>query len=131
MSWPRNLFPPGQHPTDCHGPPVADVPDDAELTAACAAFDVLEWRYRATVSDADAGSPEDIAADAERDRIVEAQRPLVAVMVEQRAVTQEGQAARARSLILWAPDLMAEGPGDTAECLTYAVLRDLIGEARS
>jgi len=126
MSWPRNLFPSGRHPTDYHGPSIPDEPD-AELIAACAAFDVLERQYRAIVSDAAAGSLEDLAADAERARLVEAQRPLVAIMVDRRAVTREGQVARAMSLILWAPELMEEGPGDTVECLTYAVLRDLIG----
>ncbi len=90
-----------------------------------------ELHASASAAVAAAGSPEDLAADAERARLVEAQRPLVAIMVDRKALTREGQAARARSLILWGPELMEEGPGDTAECLTYAVLRDLIGETRS
>lgn len=131
MSWPRNLFPPRQHPTDHHGPSIPDEPDDAELIATCAAFDDLERRYRASFSDARPGSPDDIAGDAERARLVEAQRPLVDIMTGRQALTREGQVARARSLILWAPEMMEEGPGDTAECLTYAVLRDLVAEVGS
>ncbi len=130
--WPRNLFPPGQHPTDCHGPSIPDEPDDSELIAACAGFDALERAYVATyATDIPESTPEWTAAEAERDRLLAAEKPFLARMTELRAITLEGQTARARSLILWAPDLVGDGTGDTIGCLTHAVLRDLIGEARS
>ncbi|MGI4802516.1 MAG: hypothetical protein ACRYG8_52495 [Janthinobacterium lividum] len=49
-------------------------------------------------------------------------------MTELRATTHEGRVARARSLIEFWPDMMADGEGTTVECLTYATLRDLVGE---
>ena len=70
---------------------------DAELLAACAAFDALEAAYRATDFRAVPYTPEAIAAEAEQDRIAAAQKPLVARMTKLRAVTQEGRMARARS----------------------------------
>lgn len=97
---------------------------DAELLAACAAFDALEAAYRATDFRAEPYTP----AEAEQDRITAAQRPLVARMTELRAVTHEGRLARARSLIGWWPEIMTDGEGTTGECLTYATLRDLVGE---
>ncbi|MGI4941842.1 MAG: hypothetical protein ACRYHQ_14990 [Janthinobacterium lividum] len=106
----------------------ASASPDAELLAACAAFDALEGAYRATNFRAEPYTPEATAAEAEQDRITAAQRPLVARMTELRAVTHEGRVARARSLIGWWPDVMADGEGTTGECLTYATLRDLVGE---
>ncbi|MGI4944849.1 MAG: hypothetical protein ACRYHQ_30550 [Janthinobacterium lividum] len=102
---------------------------DAELLAACAAFDALEGAYRATDFRAEPHTPEATAAEAEQDRITAAQRPLVARMTELRAVTHEGRVARARSLIGWWPEVMADGEGTLGECLTYATLRDLVGAA--
>ena len=106
----------------------ADHPD-AELLAACAAFDELERAYIATDFEAHTGSPEDIAAEAGRDCLRDAQDPLLARMVELRATTREGMMARARSLILWDGEVMQED-GPLAEFtntkLTRAVLRDLL-----
>ena len=99
---------------------------DAELLEACSAFDVLERAYVAAGGDHDAGSPEELTADAERRRIADAQEPLVDRMCELRAVTREGQVARARSLALWDAELMKPGSGDTGQCLTQAIVRDLL-----
>ena len=114
------------------GAKLADNPD-AELITACAAFDALERAYVTTyATDIPEGTSEWAAAEAERDRLLAAEKPFLDRMTELRAVTLEGQAARARSLVLWAPDLVSEGTtGDTIGLLTHAVLRDLIGEARS
>ncbi|MGI4793264.1 MAG: hypothetical protein ACRYG8_04100 [Janthinobacterium lividum] len=108
--------------------PSPAIPD-TELLAACAAFDALEAAYRATDFRAEPHTPEATAAEIEQDRITAAQRPLVARMTELRAITHEGRVARARSLIGWWPEVMADGEGTTGECLTYATLRDLVGEA--
>lgn len=104
------------------------VSPDAELLAACAAFDTLEAAYHATNFRAEPYTPEADAAEAEQGRIAAAQEPFVARMTELRAVTHEGRVARARSLIGWWPEIMADGEGTTGECLTYATLRDLVGE---
>ena len=101
---------------------------DADLLAACAAFDVLERAYRATDFGCTPYTPEDLANDAERDRISAAQWPLIERMTELRATTRAGQVARARSLALWRPELLESGPGDISECLTSAIVRDLVGE---
>ncbi len=106
----------------------APTSPDAELLAACAAFDALEASYRATDFRTEPCTPEADAAEAEQHRITAAQEPLVARMTELRAVTHEGRVARARSLIGWWPEVMADGEGTTGECLTYATLRDLVGE---
>ena len=107
--------------------PVIASPD-AELLAACAAFDVLEAAYRATDFNAVPHTPEAYTADAEQDRISAEQRPLVVRMTELRATTHEGRMARARSLVASWPEIMADGEGSTLECLTYAIVRDLMGE---
>ena len=100
---------------------------DAELLETCSAFDVLERAYVAAGGNHDAGSPEELTADAERRRIRDAQEPLVDRMCELRAVTREGQVARARNLALWDAELMKDGTDDTGQCLTAAIVRDLIG----
>ena len=103
------------------------VAPDADLLAACAAFDDLERAYQATGFNHAVRSPEDEAAEAERWRVSAAQDQLVERMCELRAVTRAGQAARARSLALWDGELMKDGTGDTGALLTAAIVRDLIG----
>lgn len=102
---------------------------DADLLAACAAFDALERAYIAVPGDFWPDTPEERASEAERERISAAQDPLVERMCELRAFTREGQAARARSLALWDAELMKPGPGDTGTWLTAAIVRDLISDA--
>ena len=92
----------------------------------CAAFDELERGYIATGGDHGTELPEQAAADAEQARIPEVRVPLVARMVKVGAVTREGMAARARSLALWDADPMKDGTVGTGECLTYAIVRDLV-----
>ncbi len=97
---------------------------DAALLAACAAFDELEQAYVATHS-GPVVLTESVAAESERDRLSDAQEPLVARMCELRAVTKEGQAARARSLALWDVELFKEAwQEDTGDRLTAAIVRD-------
>ena len=101
---------------------------DAELLAACAALDELERAYCATDFGCEPESPADLAADAERERLSDAQGPFVDRICELRALTREGQAARARSLVFWKPCLIKDNSGGcTDDRLIYAVLRDLIG----
>jgi hypothetical protein len=101
---------------------------DADLLEACAAFDVLERAFIAVGGNQPAGSPEEAAADAEREGLRGAQWPLVGRMSELRAVTREGQAARARSLALWDGELLNQGrkDRDAGEELTAAIVRDLL-----
>lgn len=107
------------------GPTAARHPD-AALLAACDAFYDLEGAYLATGFGHEIGSSEEAAADAEQERLSLAQAPLVARMCELRAVTREGQAARARSLALWDAELMKPGKVYTNDRLMAAIVRDLL-----
>ena len=110
------------------GPVIAAEHLDAELIAACAALDKLEQAVCATGFNHEPNSPADLVADAERERLCDAQAPFVDRMCELRALTREGQAARARSLVFWMPSLIKDNPsGCTDDRLMCAVLRDLIG----
>ena len=99
---------------------------DADLLKTCAAFDALEREYLATGFGHEIGSLAEAVAETEQERISEAQRVLVARMCDLQAVTREGMAARAHSLALWDAELMKDGPGDIGECLTAAIVRDLL-----
>ena len=98
---------------------------DADLLEACAAFDVLERAYIALGGDYAPGSPEEDASEAERERLYEAQQPLVDRICDVRAFTIEGQLARARSLALWDAELM-KPQKDTGGWFTQAIVRDLL-----
>ena len=100
---------------------------DVDLFAACAEFDALERAYLATGFSHDTRTPEGVAVEAEQARIQREQDPLVDRICALRAVTREGQAARARSLVLWDAELM-KPQGDIAGQLTQAIVRDLIEE---
>jgi hypothetical protein len=99
---------------------------DAALLEACAAFDELEHAYLATIGGYSAGSPEEVAAEAEQERISTPQAPLMARMIDLPAVTREGQVARAHSLALWDAELM-KPKDDIIGQFTQAIVRDLIG----
>ncbi len=99
---------------------------DAELLKVCAAFDALERQYLATDFGQPSRSPKGAAAEAERDRLHNAQRPLVNRMCQLRAVTREGHAARARSYALWDAEMM-KPQHDIEGLFTQAIVRDLIG----
>ncbi len=100
---------------------------DAELLALCRTFDELQRQYLATDFDCDTGSPADLAAEAERDRLEKAQDPLVDRIAEIQATTLEGVAARARSLVGWDLELLREDRevGTGAE-MARAVFGDLL-----
>ena len=98
---------------------------DAELLAACAEFDRLERGYLALGFGYDEETPEGASIEAEQSRLAEEQELLVDRICELRAVTREGQAARARSLALWDAELM-KPQYDIAGRLTQAIVRDLI-----
>ena len=129
--WPRNLFPPGQHPADCHGLAIPDEPNDAELIALCAQLDALEREYLATDFGAMPNTPADDYAEAERDRIADAQQPLVDAICARPPQTTAGAVAVAQSLALWDGDLFRNsGPdGYTNERLVAVLVRGLMGRA--
>ena len=111
-------------------PVMEAMSPDAELLEVCAAFDVLERAYATSCADLPVSGPECDASEIEQGRIYDEQQPLVARMCELRAITREGQAARARSLATWHPELTWPGQsGDTGRRLTIAIVRDLIGGA--
>jgi len=129
--WPRNLFPPGQHPADAHGPRIPDAPDDAELIALCAQLDALEREFLATDFGAKPDTPADDHAEAERARIADAQVPIVDAICARPPQTAAGAVAVAHSLALWDGDLFRNsGPdGYTNERLVAVLVRGLMGRA--
>ncbi len=62
-------------------------------------------------------------------RLSNAQDPLVSHICDLRAVTREGQVARARSLALWDAELM-KPQKDTGGWFTQAIVRDLLAGGR-
>ena len=97
----------------------AAVCDDAEIHAACTALDKLEHEYRALAEVDDQST--------RQDEISEEQRPFIEILSNTRARTIAGIQAKARSLVLWAPDLLVDAGGDMIEDMTSSVLEDLIG----
>ncbi len=129
--WPRNLFPLGQHPADCHGPAIPDAPDDADLIALCAQLDALEHEFAATDFSAKPDTPADNHAEAERARITDAQAPIVDAICARPPQTAAGAVAVAHSLALWDAELFRNGgpDGDTNERLVAVLVRGLTGRA--
>ncbi len=101
---------------------------DAELIAACAAFDALERQSLATFRTIDDIDGQD-AGDAERDRISKLQEPHLDRILDLRATTITGVQAKARSLALEDQELLKPGPGDRRDCLISSIVEDLIGES--
>jgi hypothetical protein len=99
---------------------------DAELVAACAAFDALEVQVQAIDAE---DHPVDSLKPAEAERIRRQQRPLLARICATRARTAQGVRARAATLALYDPDVLAPTSPCWDELLTSAVVRDLLGEA--
>ena len=78
---------------------------NADLIAACAAFDVLEQAYiEAATHEGPIGSEVEQIRQDDCARIAAKQETLIADIVELRATTPAGHAARARSLLLWEGD---------------------------
>ena len=100
---------------------------DAELLQTCAVFDEMERASLATFQGQEPGSAEETAAETERERLSEAQEPLVERMCELEAISREGMAARARSLALWDAELMKPDRCFIGDRLTAAIVRDLTG----
>ncbi len=106
--------------------PVVAHPD-AELIAECAAFDVLERRYRATF-DGVQTNEEWNAGDAERDRIHDQQELHYERITTMEAKTLEGLRAKARTAALENPELLKEDQGSRGGNLMLSIISDLIGE---
>jgi len=105
--WPRDIFPPGQHPLDCHGPSIPDEPDDDALLDLIARFNALEHRVNAHF---DEDGPFYIEDQPERDAANEPlrgqQEALLRRICATRAVTHEGTVAKAQMLHLWDDDVV-------------------------
>jgi len=129
--WPRNLFPPGQHPADAHGARIPDEPDDADLIALCAQLDALEREFLATDFGAMPNTPADDHAEAEQARIADAQAPIVDAICARPPQTAGGAVAVAHSLALWDGDLFRQGGPDgyTNKRLVAVLVRSLTGRA--
>jgi len=129
--WPRNLFPPGQHPADAHGPKIPDAPDDAELIALCAQLDALEREFIATDGSAKPYTAAADHAEAEQARITDAQAPIVDAICAKPPQTVAGAVAVAHSLALWDGELFRNGgpDGDTNDRLVAALVGGLTGRA--
>ncbi len=111
--------------------PAMSAHPDAELIALCAKLDVLEREYLATDFGAMPHTFADDHAEAERDRIAEAQQPLVDAICARPPQTTAGAVAVARSLALWDGDLFRQGGPDgcTNDRLVAALVGGLTGRA--
>jgi len=112
--------------------PVAPNPD-AELVALCAQMDDLEREFLATDFGAMPNTPEGDHAEAEQDRLLVAQEPIVDAICNLPCTTHEGAVAVARSLALWDAEFFKRGgPGDyTNRRLMVALVRGLTGRAKA
>ncbi len=100
---------------------------DADLLEACAEFDTWQRRYLATDFEvAGDDTPEGQVEAAKQREFLDASDPALDRICEMRAVTREGQAARARSLALWDQELMKPDKDYTGDRLTQAIVRDLL-----
>ena len=89
------------------GSPASTVASPgAELLKVCTEFDRLERASLATFQGHSFGSPEEAAGQIERERIANAQEPLVDRIFDLQADTLEGRAKRARSYALWDAEIM-------------------------
>lgn len=102
---------------------------DAELIALCAEFDILEREFLATDFGAEADTPAGDHADAEQERIQEAQTELADRICGMRIDTLDGARALARTMALNNLDLFrrASPDGCTNERLVGALVGGLIG----
>ncbi len=104
---------------------------DAELIALCAQLDTLEQEFLATDFGAMPNTPEGDRAEAEQDRIADAQAPIVDAICARPPQTPAGAVAVAHSLVLWDAELFREGGPDgcTNKRLVAALVRGLTGRA--
>lgn len=104
----------------------AELADDADLLAACAAFDDLERQWRAAIQ---VGSKDNAKVDeaaAQANRIQEQQRPHLDAMLDLPCTTLAGAAAIARSLELWDAELMRGGNGYVNDLLVRKLVESLL-----
>jgi hypothetical protein len=98
---------------------------DAELIALCARFDALEREKLAWHAAHD--DPSDDEMDAAIDPLNEQQKELIDPILDARAVTPAGFIARAKSILLWAPDFTPEDAHEGWHTqMAGALIRDLI-----
>lgn len=104
---------------------------DAELIGLCAQLDTLEQEFLATDFGALPNTPEGAHAEAEQDRLLAAQEPIVDAICNLPCTTHEGAIAVARSLALWDAEFFKRGGPDdyTNNRLIVALVRGLIGRA--
>ncbi len=104
---------------------------DAELIAQCARLDALEREFLATDFNAMPNTPEGDHAEAEQDRIADAQAPIVDAICARPAQTPAAAVAVAHSLALVDADLFRRGGPDgyPNDRLIAALVRGLIGRA--
>ena len=107
----------------------ATVLPDAELIKACQKFDDYERQYVA-IFDNPAFADDDDLSDAECARIDAAREPLLHTICSFNALTPEGHQARARTLSLYAVDLLkprvlSDHLGPVPARMLQALLRDL------
>jgi hypothetical protein len=115
-----------------HGTVQAAVSSpDAELIALCAQLDDLEREFLATDFGAIPNTPEGDHAEAEQDRIADAQAPIVDAICARPPQTPAGAVAVAHSLALCDAELFRIGGPDgcTNKRLIAALVRGLIGRA--
>ncbi len=104
---------------------------DAELIAHCARLDALEREFLATDFGARPGTAEGNHAEAEQDRLLAAQDPIVDAICNLPCTTHEGAIAVARSLALWDAEFFKRGGPDdyTNNRLIVALVCGLTGRA--
>ncbi len=104
---------------------------DAELIAHCARMDALEREFLATDFDAIPNTPEGDHAEAEQDRISNAQAPIVDAICARPPQTPAGAVVVAHSLVLADADLFRRGGPDgyPNDRLIVALVRGLTGRA--
>lgn len=100
---------------------------DAELIATCAAFCDLERAYDAPGYGQEIDSPEYDAVQAERERIVAEQEPLVDRMCELPCTTLAGVQAMAKALAAWDRELLKDAPArDVGDRITSNMVDRLL-----
>ena len=100
---------------------------DAELIATCAAFCELERAYDARGYGQEIDSPEYDAVQADRERIVAEQQPLVDRMCELPCTSLAGVQAMARTLAAWDRELLKDIPArDVGDRITSNMVERLL-----
>ena len=108
---------------------VAAPSDDAELIGLCDRFIALQERIVATHSGAPFGSAASLAAEQDREALLDAQDPLFDRICALQATTPAGILARARMLRSWDLELEDNGAegGYWNHRMVWSLVRDLTG----